>query len=60
VRHWDQHNRIRTTPDGRNLCSDEIEVTAGLLTPLIWAFAQWFYRHRQFRRRYLVLRLAGD
>lgn len=47
VRHWDHLIRIRPTPDGNALYSDEIEITAGLLTPLVWAFAQWFYRHRQ-------------
>lgn len=33
--------------------TDEIEIRAGWLTPLIWLFAHVFYRHRQ--RRWKVL-----
>lgn len=29
--------------------TDTIEIGAGILTPLVWAFANWFYRHRQRR-----------
>lgn len=29
--------------------TDEIEIQAGWLTPVIWAFAHLFYRHRQRR-----------
>jgi hypothetical protein len=60
VRHWDHLIRIRPTPDGHALYSDEIEITAGLLTPLVWAFAQWFYRHRQRRWRRIARRLATE
>jgi hypothetical protein len=35
---------------------DEIEIRAGLLTPVIWAFAHLFYRHRQRRWRVLLSR----
>lgn len=33
---------------------DQVDVRAGLLTPLFWAFAQLFYRYRQRRWRRLV------
>lgn len=33
--------------------TDEIDIRAGWLTPLVWLFAQVFYRHRQ--RRWKVL-----
>ena len=59
VRRWDHLIRVRPTPDGRALYSDEVEISAGLLTPLVWAFAQWFYRHRQRRWRRIARRLAG-
>jgi hypothetical protein len=59
VRHWDHLIRIRPTPEGNALYSDEIEISAGLLTPLVWAFAQWFYRHRQRRWRRIARRLAS-
>ena len=59
VRHWDHLIRIRPTPDDRTLYSDEIEISAGPLTPLVWAFAQWFYRHRQRRWRRIARRLSS-
>jgi hypothetical protein len=59
VRHWDHLIRLGPTPDGRTLYSDEVEIRAGLLTPLVWLFAQWFYRHRQRRWRRIARRLAG-
>ena len=34
--------------------TDEIEIQAGWLTPLIWAFAHLFYRHRQRRWKLLL------
>ncbi len=33
--------------------TDEIEIGAGMLTPAIWMFAHFFYRHRQKRWRTL-------
>jgi hypothetical protein len=60
VRHWDHLIVIRPTPDGRTLYSDEIEISAGLLTPLVWAFAHWFYRHRQRRWRRIARRLTAS
>ena len=59
VRRWDHLIRIRPTPDGQTLYSDEVEISAGVLTPLVWAFAQWFYRHRQRRWRRVARRLAS-
>lgn len=35
---------------------DEIDIQAGLLTPVVWLFALFFYRHRQRRWRRLVAR----
>ena len=34
--------------------TDEIEIQAGWLTPVIWAFAHLFYRHRQRRWKLLL------
>lgn len=52
VRRWD--HRIRVTPLNDATCkySDEIEIEAGLLTPLVALFAKFFYRHRQRRWRH--------
>ncbi|HEY1012423.1 MAG TPA: hypothetical protein VGE07_06925 [Herpetosiphonaceae bacterium] len=53
---WDHLIRLRALPDGRTLYADLVEVRAGLLTPLVWLFAQVFYRHRQRRWRRLAAR----
>lgn len=54
VRRW--NHRIKVSPDGARQSHyvDEIDIDAGLLTPLIWLFAQLFYRYRQMRWRYLL------
>jgi hypothetical protein len=43
---WDHLITIQGSGQG---CSytDRVEVKAGLLTPLVWLFAWFFYRHRQ-------------
>lgn len=51
---WDHLISVRETPDRKTVYTDEIEVRAGVLTPLIWLFASIFYRHRQRRWRKLV------
>jgi hypothetical protein len=50
---WNHTIRFREVTPGRLLYTDEIEIEAGWLTPVIWLFAQIFYRHRQ--RRWKVL-----
>ena len=49
-------HQITVAPDGPLATSytDELRVDAGLLTPLIWAWAYLFFRHRQRRWRRLV------
>lgn len=59
IRRWD--HLITMTADanaasGDTLYRDEVIIEAGVLTPLVWAFAHWFYRHRQ-RRWQQVARL---
>jgi len=58
IRRWDDLIRVRPADGGRTRYSDEITIEAGLLTPLVWLFAQWFYRHRQRRWQRVVKRLA--
>lgn len=53
IRTWDHRITIRSCHDGV-VYSDEVTVRAGVLTPLIWLFAQLFYRHRQRRWRALA------
>ena len=54
VRSWDHLITIR--PDGDELCiySDTVDISASILTPFVWIFAQLFYRWRQHRWRCLV------
>jgi ligand-binding SRPBCC domain-containing protein len=59
VRRWDHTLRVRAAPDGRTLYSDEVEIEAGAWTLIVWAFAQFFYRHRQGRWRRIARRLRA-
>jgi hypothetical protein len=59
VRRWDDLIRVQPERDNATRYSDEIEIDAGLLTPLVWLFAQVFYRHRQRRWRRIARRLAN-
>jgi hypothetical protein len=54
VRSWDHHIIIRPGGDEDCLYCDAVDIRAGALTPLVWMFAQLFYRWRQHRWRRLV------
>ncbi len=56
---WDHWITVAPDKDGGTRYSDEVEVSAGALTPFIWAFAQIFYWHRQRRWRGLAKSLAA-
>lgn len=56
VRRWDHWITIAPHPSGGAAYTDEVEIEAGLMTPIVWAFAQAFYRWRQMRWRGLVRR----
>lgn len=49
TKQWD--HLISVVPINETSCiySDEVEIDAGVLTPLVWLWANWFYRHRQSR-----------
>lgn len=53
LRVWD-HRIELTDYFGMTRYADVVEVRAGVLTPVAWAFAQVFYRHRQRRLNRLV------
>ena len=59
IRRWDHQLRVRPSPNGRTLYSDEIIIEAGWLTGLVWLYAQGLYRHRQRRWRHLARRPAA-
>jgi hypothetical protein len=58
ARVWNHRIQFREIAPRRVEYADEIEIRAGLLTPLVWLFAQLFYRHRQRRWRKLLRRSA--
>lgn len=56
---WDHWISVEPDMDSGTRYTDEVEVSAGVMTPLIWAFAQTFYGHRQRRWRGLARTLAA-
>ena len=57
IRKWDHWITVAPNPDGGTDYRDEVEISAGVLTPFVWIFAQLFYRHRQRRWRGLAATL---
>jgi hypothetical protein len=53
VSRWDHWITIDSAPGGCRY-TDKVEIQAGIFTPLVWAFAWVFYRHRQRRWQRLV------
>lgn len=51
---WDHLITIETTGPDQCRYTDEVEVRAGIFTPVVWGFAVMFYTHRQRRWRQLV------
>jgi hypothetical protein len=54
IARWDHLISIKPLDDNRSLYRDTIDIDAGSLTFLVWAWANWFYRHRQRRWRALA------
>jgi ligand-binding SRPBCC domain-containing protein len=59
VRGWRHRITVDDEGWGSTRYMDEVEVDAGVPTPFVWAYAQVFYRYRQWRWRRLARRLAG-
>lgn len=55
ISRWDHVITIEPSGGG-TLYRDRLAIEAGPLTPAVWLFAQFFYRHRQRRWRGLVRR----
>jgi hypothetical protein len=51
ISRWDHLISIKPLTDSRSIYRDRIDINAGGLTLLVWAWANWFYRHRQRRWR---------
>jgi hypothetical protein len=58
VRTW--NHRLTFAPTSAASCryTDEVEVEAGALTPIVWLFVQLMFRYRQARWRRLAAVLA--
>jgi hypothetical protein len=54
IKRWDHWITIAPGENGTTCYTDRVEIEAGLLTPLIAAFARVFYAHRQRRWRHLA------
>ena len=53
---WNHTIRFHPLENGKLHYTNEIEIQAGRLTGVIWAFAHLFYRHRQRRWKKLLRR----
>ncbi len=54
VARWDHLVSIQPLDGSRSIYRDTIEINAGIFTFVVWAWANWFYRHRQRRWRALA------
>jgi hypothetical protein len=54
ARTWNHRIRLGTQTGPVFEYTDQIDIHAGVRTPLIWLFAQLFYRHRQHRWKGLL------
>jgi len=54
VRRWHHRMAIRPAARSQSLYSDTVDIEAGILTPLVWAFARLLYRHRHRRWRMVI------
>jgi ligand-binding SRPBCC domain-containing protein len=59
IKKWDHWITISPDGEGGTRYSDDVEISAGIMTPFIWAFAQVFYWHRQRRWRGLARTLQA-
>ena len=51
VKSWKHAISIKPLGQDRSIYRDVIDIDAGRLTVLVWAWVNWFYRHRQRRWR---------
>jgi len=54
VRSWQHHISIQPLTATTSRHTDEVEIDAGLATPVVWALANVFYRVRHARERQLA------
>lgn len=54
---WNHHITIDKDDDGKAIYTDEAEIEAGILTPIVWLFAYMLYSHRGRRWKRIARRL---
>ena len=59
MRKWNHAIRIKFSSQSTCHYVDDIDIHAGLLTPLVWLYAQVFYCYRQLRWVRLLRALGG-
>jgi len=60
VKEWRHRITVDERGPWRSFYTDEIDISAGVLTPFVWAYAQLLYRYRQRRWRRLARKLADQ
>jgi hypothetical protein len=58
ISRWNHLVSIKPVNGSRSIYRDTIDIDAGSLTFVIWAWANWFYRHRQWRWRALAKKVV--
>lgn len=54
VKRWHHIIKIESLNDSQCVYTDDIDIKAGIATPLVWLWANVFYRYRQRRWKKLV------
>jgi hypothetical protein len=54
IARWDHMVSVKPLDGSRSIFRDTIDIDADSLTFVVWAWANWFYRHRQRRWRALA------
>ena len=54
ARTWDHVITVRAHGATATLYADTVNIDAEVITPLVWLFAETFYRYRQYRWRQLL------
>jgi ligand-binding SRPBCC domain-containing protein len=54
IRMWNHDIEVTAINESSCLYRDQIEIDAGMMTPIVVAYAHWFYRMRQRRWRALA------
>ena len=57
IRQWNHRKWLEAASAHSCVYTDEIDIRAGLLTGLVWAYAHVFYRYRQRRMRKMAAQL---